>query len=445
MARFAWCCLATALRANARIALSPRARHALRQSLLARLSAFAERVADWEWEAFCATPGLASPGRGARAREVIFSGRAVEEQTLRVLRSYPELARLWLVQVESWLGFTLDFLRQAAQFGASFEKDESVGIRAFQFQKSDPHPGGGSTIKVTFTDGAQWFYKPRSGRWEKEWFAILRRTNRLGFPLPFAILSVVRGTSHCWMESLRWRPCLNSSEARRFYLRGGALLYLVHQLRGVDFHAANLIAHGAQPVFIDCETLLHGRSPMPVLARSRERSVCRTGILRVPQSPPGRNLSAFSGDILGNHRPKLRGRFLRASDFVPEIVSGFMLMHDFLGVSRRREAVFCEARQRRADPRTRLINRPTAHYYALLENSLSARCLRSSSVRRDYLLQACLRGRGADHVIADEVDAMMDGNVPMLLARAARLRSPPSRRALYAALTLIGKALNSNE
>jgi len=441
--RFAWSQLAGAVRENTAVSLSPLARRALRQSLLVRLSTLANGVAEWEWQAFRTTPGLFFSRHAAGPPKAEFFSGTVEEQTRHLLGDYPELARLWRLQVRTWLGFIGKFLQETAQF-AALRGDGNPRVQSLRFHQSDPHPGGGSTIEVVFADGARWFYKPRSGRWESEWFALLERINEFGFQLPFATPPVVLEADHCWMGSISWRPCRNSREARRFYLRAGALLYLLHQLRGVDFHAGNLIAHGEQPVFIDCETLLHGASPMPARARARERSVFRTGMLAIPLiDRTGHDVSALTGEIPALHRPKLRGHLLRASDFAAEVTTGFALMHAFLQVPRRWDAVFCEARLRQDQARTRAINRPTAHYRALLERSLSAQCLRNSVLRRSYLTEACRRNGGFGQVIADEVDAMMDGYVPLLWARAGRVRPPPSERAFRGALALIAKALGS--
>src|SRR4030095_10435406 len=75
--------------------------------------------------------------------------------------------------------------------------------------------------------------------------------------LPLRSLKVLNRTTHGWMEFVEHAPLPDADGARRYYRRVGMMLSLIHALDGVDFHLANVIASGEEPVIVDLETLLH--------------------------------------------------------------------------------------------------------------------------------------------------------------------------------------------
>jgi lantibiotic modifying enzyme len=447
VARFGWRETQNILRSTTGPQISARAGRALRNFLLTRLSGLTRHVTRWEWQVFCATPGLLRSAGSGREIDLarIFLGRRLEEQTLELMRHYPELRRLWIVQLKAFLVFTAEFIRHAASFSRSFHPRVTRRIANLSLNLSDPHNGGRCAIRVSFSDRTQWYYKPRSGCLELAWFALLSRINRLGFTSRFQIVAVVVRGTHCWMRAVPRRSCSTLEQVRRFYFRAGALLYLVHQLRGVDFHAGNLIAHGEQPVLIDCETLLHRNVPLPVPVRCRERSVCRTGLLPIGDSGSSKHVSALEGDVPAAHRPRLRGRLLAGSEFKSDVAAGFSAMHKFLQKPGRWRRAFAAFSLQLNGASSRFIHRPTAHYYALLEQSLFPTRLRDSTVRQQFLIEACQRGTCNRKIAAMEVRALANGDIPLLLGRPARLRRPPSDYATQLALAFIARSFGSPE
>src|SRR5436305_753499 len=85
------------------------------------------------------------------------------------------------------------------------------------------------------------------------------------------------------MGIVGWRVCVrdrqNLKEAQDYCFRLGALICLIHSLRGVDFHPANIVDAGDQPIVIDCETLFHPATALPKYAGAEENSLKRTGFL----------------------------------------------------------------------------------------------------------------------------------------------------------------------
>ena len=126
--------------------------------------------------------------------------------------------------------------------------------------------------------------------------------------MAFTALQVLDRPGYGWVEYVRSAPCSNEEVARRYYLRAGMLLCLVHVLKGTDFHFENLIACGEQPVLIDVETLMYPDPRSSLESRNvtgqteaenlLASSVLRTGLLPAWEgSPDGKvfDTGAFSG------------------------------------------------------------------------------------------------------------------------------------------------------
>lgn len=438
VARFGWQIAGDILKPTPQSEISKRAKDAFRQFLLVQLADVAKQVAEWEWSVFNASPGLTlhMNADAGRSPTLNFFRQGVEKQTVKLLERYPELARLWVVQVDGWITFAAEFIRRVAEFTKRFPSSALGTVSRLQLGYSDPHAGGRTAVRVTFAKGAEWYYKPRSGYWEHEWFCLLDRINNLGFRTRFEVIPVVDGGGHCWMRSVAWRPCRSLTDAKEFYFRTGALLYLVHQLRGVDFHAGNLIAHGPQPIVVDCEALLHRDVSLPVVARAREKSLCRTGFLPIFSPHEWRQgVSALADLAGGKHCPRFRGRTLSARDFANEVAAGYLGMDQFLRVGRRWNSVFRESHLRREDAKSRLILRPTAHYYSILRSSLSPQRMRDSIGRHRFLAKTCRAGGWPEPACRSEVKALANGDIPLFLAKAARVRLQPSERAIRADTT----------
>ena len=238
-----------------RLLLSGEARRSLRQSLLKRLSFTAKNPAEWMWNVLRANSALLIESRGEASevllRNAVFAN-GVEPLALRLLEDYPALARLWAVQVINWRCCISQFLERAITFAREYLGLRTTRIvRKIETDLSDPHSENRSVMQVWFEDGSRWFYKPRSGDSEKAWFTLLGWLNEQNFSTQFALVKIISERDYCWMRAVQHRQCRSKKEATRYYFRAGALLFLVHWLRGVDFHAGNIIAHGTQPIIVD--------------------------------------------------------------------------------------------------------------------------------------------------------------------------------------------------
>ena len=419
--RFAWRQLAGDLSASRLRVLSPVAQNALRKSLAIRLERTVKQVAHWEWQLF-------------RGR---FFAEGIESQLFRLLQQYPALARLWSQQIRNWIEFVTDFLGHAEKFLGEINGGR---IRSIVADVSDPHRGNRAVIRVQFSRAGVWYYKPRSGAAEHGWSALLDWLNEKGFPQHFKTLRVISRKDHCWMKAIPVRSCHSVKEAAAFFSRGGALLYLIHLLRGCDFHAGNLVAHGVQPVLVDCETLRHPATPLPTAARRREKDVLRTGLLPVPgiSNELADDVSAFGRETAGRHQLRRAGQPAFARDFVEDFVSGFTAMHEFV---RRRESEFRSAAEKFLPDHCRCLYRPTAYYAAIIESSLAPRILTNGFVRSLFLQASCRSGSIAHRHIKQEVAALENADIPQFFCKACSIRKVPGKAALNESVALIRHSL----
>ena len=411
---FAWNELAACTNRSHLRLLSPQAALKLRRSLRQRLVRTADQAAQWEILAAAAGQKLSmnlAPSGRSRFHDYFFSsGQSTE--ALRFLQNYPALARLWTVQLESWLRFVDEFLRDANAFGRRLDgkiDNRAPMISSIEPDLSDPHEGNRTVMRVRFGKDREWFYKPRHGLQERAWFELLRWINIRGFARPLQILTVACEDRHCWMEGARPRQCRNRKEAADFCFRFGALACLVHVLRGVDIHPANIVASGDQPVVVDCETLLHPVTALPEYARDEDASIARTGMLVVLRVPG--IVSSKSENVLA------------------EVVEGFRDMHDFL--RHRAVSAYLEKwRNRLQKIPGRNVYRPTAHYYEILKASTVPSLLTSGSERSLYLRARCRKDCSSLRRIHSEVRALENADIPVFRSKHRRIKIDLSERTL---------------
>ena len=406
--------------------LSGRADVALKQSLLRRLAWTAEQAVTWEMSVAKSAWRVSRDLEPERDLQRYFFSSGVTKEALRLLKNYPALARLWAVQIEFWQRYVRDFLKHSASFvrSAGIRAKGAPIISSIDVDLSDPHEGNRSVLRVNF--GKPWFYKPRPGWQERAWFELLGWINAHGFPRPFWILKVNSEDRHCWMESVQARPCRNEKEALLFCFRTGALMCLIHLLRGVDFHPENLIVAGPHPVVIDCETLLHPATSLPKYARAEDASIRRTGMLMlVKRIPVG-----------------ILGRQGRGDRLLDELLGGFLAMHDFM----RRDGPACGYLQRWArglrKVAARNVYRPTAHYRALLNQSLTPSLL-ASGLERSLYLRACCDGTNPSRRVRAEVAALQNADVPVFRRKPRGIRFDLSEKTLQQSISAIRAAFKN--
>lgn len=422
------------------VCLSRTVENAVRKSIGRRLAYSLTSVARFEWQLFLnARQFIVRANTKENDLWGGFFANGVEETTIALGELYPELRRVWVVQIRNWLAFFQKFYRHSATFAHRMRFEHGASILGLQCDISDPHRGNSTVIRVRFAGGGTWFYKPRSAQQTKTWFELLSQLNQNGFSTPFKIPRILSGREHHWMEQIRGSSCASSREERDFWFRSGALLYLVHCLGGVDFHAGNIICERDQPIFVDCETLFHPETPLPPEVRTREKGLFRTGMLPF-ENGSGDNVAGLGPMTVSrvSNRRSAGSSDLRCH----ATVEGFESMHRFVGQKPNGLFDLLGATGRRGTSRCRILYRPTAHYHFLLQNSCSPALLRNTARRSAFLRQSCERPNIKSSIVRREVAALQDFDIPFFVERAAHLLKSLSTRDVRDATRLIARSLS---
>ncbi len=362
------------------------------------------------------------PACGKLSREEIereFIGQHAAGRLIIFLQSFPPVAKLWSQLIADWIDKISELaLRLRADYRAirrSFFRGRNPGDLAdVTMDLADRHRGGRETIILHFRNGRV-VYKPRSGRSESDWFSLVGWINREGFAPKLRTLRVLRRPDYCWMEFVEHRPCGSELGAHRYYRRAGGLICAAYLLRAVDCHRDNLIAAGDQPVLIDMETLLHGKTAGA--SRKNGDSLTQTGLLPIPSSLSGArdDISAFGGTH-GRHAPSLAGTLLAASSYSADVERGFCEMWKIIGEpSTKTGAAFRRRVRRLASRPWRRMHRSTRSYYEVRERSLGSEALRSGLGRCRRLAFDLLRPGASAFIILEEMSAIGRFDIPYFL------------------------------
>lgn len=188
---------------------------------------------------------------------------------------------------------------------------------------------------------------------------------------------------------------------------------LIHVARGVDFHAANIIPAGDQPVVVDCETLLHPATSLPEYVRTEDDSIVRTGTLT----------------LFRQFRESGSTDWSKTEHFFDDVIAGFRAMHDFLrcrGVVRHLKAWTTQLSKISG----RDVYRPTKHYYTMLEDSLAPSRLSSGLDRSLYLCAACRNDGSSERRARAEARALENADIPVFRSKRRGIKIDLSKKML---------------
>jgi lantibiotic modifying enzyme len=294
----------------------------------------------------------------------------------------------------------------------------------------DPHRGGRSVTLVSFADGRQVIYKPRSVA-AQLWFGTVldwlsQRVPGSGLALPRAVAR----PGHGWLEFVAPAPLAQPSDAARFYRRTGVLLAALYATGATDIHGGNLIARGDQPVVIDAETLFHPTLPAPrttapdPAAHALAASVHRTALLPSPVPAPaglldqsGLGGAGLAGRERGRNRPWAGGVTAEPADYTGAVLAGFRCGYDAIASDR---AAFSELLESGRDLEVRVVARPSSGYAWLLDEATEPGLLRDAPAR-ERALAALHEVSAPDQFwrrLADaELADLATGDIPLLTTR----------------------------
>ena len=165
---------------------------------------------------------------------------------------------------------------------------------------SDRHYDGRQVARLTFADGSQLIYKPKTIDLDagfQELLAMLGREMPEIFPVP---LQNLRCDGYGWVEGIAHEEFGDRREVEHYFRRGGGLLALAYALEGRDFIMDNLIATHVGPAAIDAETALQPLC-MPGGAEKFDRAVLLEQLLK------GRDFSVLDTGLLPLWMPAAGG------------------------------------------------------------------------------------------------------------------------------------------
>ena len=243
-------------------------------------------------------------------------------------------------------------------------------ITGFKGDAGDVHAGGRTVAILTLARGLNVVYKPKDLRCAAAFQNLVGYLNSHGLSPYLHVRRIIPRGTYAWEEFVEHKPCANTEEIERFYVRMGMTIRLLQLLEGRDFWLDNLLAHGEHPVFIDLETILQPRveigalSPNEKTAREAlEESAVQTSAIAMPtpitpgvaaedygalatprafitpyrrgDGPANANgKQAKSGDFFTwfhpEHAPVLNGQPADASEFFDSILTGYRAMQDCL-------------------------------------------------------------------------------------------------------------------
>jgi type 2 lantibiotic biosynthesis protein LanM len=188
---------------------------------------------------------------------------------------YAMIGRILGTLTNLWYEAIREFIEKLdtdwSELETTFNHGNSLGIvNQLYLSLSDRHCGGRSVIALEFTNGQKLVYKPKKLAMEAGLSQVLDWLNhQKELSHKMKVMKVLDKNSYGWVEFIESVECQDNSELEAFYYRTGILLGLGYMLEATDLHHENIIAHGAYPVMIDCETLLQHRANLQVSEQQR--------------------------------------------------------------------------------------------------------------------------------------------------------------------------------
>ena len=327
---------------------------------------------------------------------------------LELLDRYPVLARLLCQSVLQWVDATAEFCARfrtdAAILDTSATTDWSASVQAVQGGLSDRHHNGRTVVHFTLLGGRQFIYKPRSLFGETIFYDLLALLNAGGGTKELKTPYILDRRTYGWMEFVSSKACETAEELHSYHRRMGMILCASFLLSATDLHYENIVAAAEHPVAVDLEMLFCGRRrggqepegaatdlppllqigmlPLRSWSSEYEGDLSALGDKIEPQAEvPGLCWTRANCDQMmaterkpdvsyGRHRPQINGRFVKATDYVENIVQGFGRTYDL--ILSRKEAIsqlLAEANHPQSSG-LRVIIRDSSNYGDMLEHLL---------------------------------------------------------------------------
>ncbi|GAA0748787.1 type 2 lanthipeptide synthetase LanM family protein [Clostridium oceanicum] len=380
---------------------------------------------------------------------------------------YKELTKILLEKTNKYFEYNYEILKNIKnQLGNICEiykkKLTDLKIISIKTGMGDEHKSGKSVSIINFIKGFKLVYKPRNSIIDSMFQRTLEWIEKKGKNqiLPIKKLKVINNDTFGLIEYINHDQCINIEEIKRFYVKVGQLIAVLHSLNAVDFHSQNIIAEGSNPILVDLETLFHPyvkihsykfeTSSEKLANNIIENSVQSIGILphflmdesvsdevmdisglggsKIQKSPFKSYVVKNRGtdhievardnlDILPEkNNPILRGKAQKSENYVNEIMSGFKASYNV--ILRNKNEYINWIMDNFKGNINRIIFRPTRNYTQLLNTSYHPDLLRNEEDRIVFFSRIFSNVEDSENqIVGLEFNNLMNNEVPSFNCR----------------------------
>jgi len=377
-----------------------------------------------------------------------------KEWPRRMVRVYPELARLLKVISESYARNCIEFCCRlksdfndvCTQFGLKYQYSD---IDLIELGSAETHSQHRSVVKLCCNGEPVVGYKPRSLALEATVTEFIEAAMNVSGPPYSGLLTptAIDKGMYGWVRWLPQKEAASESEVKTYFKRLGFLTALLTALRVPDLHSGNLIAHGDSPVFIDLETAFSHTPVKEVdgvpLAPEIHWNCQETGLLPLwiwkgadmvgvdlsgigaltPQyvsmpfyqltddAEPDQNTFKQRGVQLypGANILRMNGETQLPWNYSVELEKGMLNGFRFLKSHKNDLLELCAETSNLVN---RLITKPTSGYHYVTLCSYHPRFMQNSALRREFIESSISVGRVIDVAVDVEIEACFNGDVP---------------------------------
>ncbi|MFF2444983.1 type 2 lanthipeptide synthetase LanM family protein [Priestia megaterium] len=367
---------------------------------------------------------------------------------------YSVLTRLLSLKTNFFVVNTKKFIDRYSQ---DFDEMESYfhlyneKISTITTDLGDTHQQGNTVVKINYESGKQLIYKPKTLIATERFHKFVDWINNKNEIIPLKYHKVLNKNTHGWEELIENKPCKSKDELKDYYKRFGAIICVIHLLRGCDLHLENIIASGNSPYIIDLETIFHQYIPfdLPKNAELIAKDNLTSSVLGTALLPmsmfrnvkgKGIDMSALNGkeqdlpfkvlqlqsmntdnmifkhdygkSISSNNIPTLEGSNVIAGDFIEEIKSGFKDAYLFFLKNKKDLLSEDSPIKLFEDIEIRIIARSTQSYANFLQESTHPDYTRNAVEREVLFDRLWFYPFKTKEIIQSEINDMIEGDIP---------------------------------
>ena len=375
-----------------------------------------------------------------------------EEQMKLFIFRYAAGFRLLSCIMTNTIDFALNFLtnleKDKKMLNNKFNLNFESPLASIIFGLGDPHNFSNTVTLVEDNNGTKVIYKPRSSKAELIFNTIYRKI-RSQFNDPL-ILSpqIIENQNYSWWGFIENKNCSSINEIKKYYNRLGIILVLLYLLRVTDINMDNIIAHKAEPVIIDAESIFNKQPKLSLKNIDLQKywTVMSTGILPfeswTPLGKQGTDISALSG--MGRkkaaHRvpiwsnwgtdkmkrgykrpfipesyniPKIQNKRFKCNNYINNFMEGVDEAYNYVKNPINFKNIVSDAFNIYIPFSSRKIIRSTSNYYQLINACTHPDWAKYGFVQEIGLFKyLSLQNKSLVRYIPDEINSIRRGDIP---------------------------------